>query len=187
MAGANMGPTWDLWAPDGPHVGLMNLSIRLSALTLVEFDAMMWISPFSAVEIIHEKYASTYPCLANHASNMTTISHICFTSFDAYDGIYKKKQYKSKYHTFHVQAVFVSVEPHLIGLILNCAPLWTLHVMRINFSGVPCVRPSLTIARALQNIARKYTMPEITYMPWISSWNVVCGHTYKVSVWNSHK
>ena len=25
--GANMGPTWDLSAPGGPHVGLMNLAI----------------------------------------------------------------------------------------------------------------------------------------------------------------
>ena len=27
--GANMGPTWDLSAPDGPRVGLMNLAIRV--------------------------------------------------------------------------------------------------------------------------------------------------------------
>ena len=26
--GANMGPTWILSAPDGPHVGPMNLAIR---------------------------------------------------------------------------------------------------------------------------------------------------------------
>ena len=26
--GANMGPTWVLSAPDGPHVGSMNLAIR---------------------------------------------------------------------------------------------------------------------------------------------------------------
>ena len=25
---ANMGPNWDLSAPDGPHVGPMNLAIR---------------------------------------------------------------------------------------------------------------------------------------------------------------
>ena len=25
--GANMGPTWDLSAPDGPHVGPMNIAI----------------------------------------------------------------------------------------------------------------------------------------------------------------
>ena len=28
--GANMGPTWDLSAPDGPHVGPMNLAIRVA-------------------------------------------------------------------------------------------------------------------------------------------------------------
>ena len=27
--GANMGPTWNLSAPDGPHVGPMNLAIRV--------------------------------------------------------------------------------------------------------------------------------------------------------------
>ena len=33
--GANMGPTWVLSAPDGPHVGPMNLAIRalLPAIT----------------------------------------------------------------------------------------------------------------------------------------------------------
>ena len=30
--GANMGPTWVLSAPDGPHVGPMNLTIRVSTL-----------------------------------------------------------------------------------------------------------------------------------------------------------
>ena len=29
LHGANMGPTWVLWAPDGPHIGLMNLAIRV--------------------------------------------------------------------------------------------------------------------------------------------------------------
>ena len=28
LHGANMGPTWVLLAPDGPHVGPMNLAIR---------------------------------------------------------------------------------------------------------------------------------------------------------------
>ena len=31
---ANMGPTWVLAAPDGPHVGLMNLAIREGILVL---------------------------------------------------------------------------------------------------------------------------------------------------------
>ena len=29
---ANMGPTWVLPAPDGPHVGRMNLAIRVHVL-----------------------------------------------------------------------------------------------------------------------------------------------------------
>ena len=31
--GANMGPTWVLSAPDGPHVGPMNLAIRVYIIT----------------------------------------------------------------------------------------------------------------------------------------------------------
>ena len=30
--GANMGPTWVLSAPDGPHVGPMNFAIRETAV-----------------------------------------------------------------------------------------------------------------------------------------------------------
>ena len=30
--GANMGPTWVLSVPDGPHVGPMNLTIRVSSV-----------------------------------------------------------------------------------------------------------------------------------------------------------
>ena len=32
--GANMGPTWVLSAPDGPHVGPLNLSIREGCVQL---------------------------------------------------------------------------------------------------------------------------------------------------------
>ena len=30
--GANMGPTWVLSAPEGPHVGRMNLALRVTAV-----------------------------------------------------------------------------------------------------------------------------------------------------------
>ena len=32
--GTNMGPTWVLSAPDGPHVGPMNLAIRVSKVSI---------------------------------------------------------------------------------------------------------------------------------------------------------
>ena len=35
--GANMGPTWVLSAPDGPHVGLMNIAIRVTKLPSVRY------------------------------------------------------------------------------------------------------------------------------------------------------
>ena len=48
--GANMGPTWDLSAPDGPHVGPMNLAIRVADLRhnmyapwrLIHDDVIKW-------------------------------------------------------------------------------------------------------------------------------------------------
>ena len=36
--GANMGPTWVLSAPDGPHVGHMNLAILVIRLLVVIVD-----------------------------------------------------------------------------------------------------------------------------------------------------
>ena len=39
--GANMGPTWVLSAPDGPHVGPINLAIRVRRYLLV------FVAPFS--------------------------------------------------------------------------------------------------------------------------------------------
>ena len=34
--GANMGPTWVLSAPDGPHVGLTNLAIKVVILQKIQ-------------------------------------------------------------------------------------------------------------------------------------------------------
>ena len=40
--GANMGPTWVLSAPDGPHVGHMNFAIRDTMFT--KYCLSQWIS-----------------------------------------------------------------------------------------------------------------------------------------------
>ena len=42
--GANMGPTWVLSAPDGPHVGPMNLAVRV--------DMMLTLSPRVAPAVV---------------------------------------------------------------------------------------------------------------------------------------
>ena len=34
VLGAQVGPTWVLWAPGGPHLGPMNLAIRVGLLNL---------------------------------------------------------------------------------------------------------------------------------------------------------
>ena len=36
MHGANMGPIWVLLAPDGPHVGPMNLDIRVTNPSIID-------------------------------------------------------------------------------------------------------------------------------------------------------
>ena len=40
--GANMGPTWVLSAPDGPHVGPMNLAIRVVTYNKLLNTAVQW-------------------------------------------------------------------------------------------------------------------------------------------------
>ena len=40
--GANMGPTWVLSAPDGPHVGPMNLAIRVGYLKGCDMGCLLW-------------------------------------------------------------------------------------------------------------------------------------------------
>ena len=40
--GANLGPTWVLSAPNGPHVGPMNLAIREVTMTVVPVMATKW-------------------------------------------------------------------------------------------------------------------------------------------------
>ena len=47
--GANMGPTWVLSAPDGPHDGPMNLAIRVGMWLLIhagiKFNPLYWKGP----------------------------------------------------------------------------------------------------------------------------------------------
>ena len=47
--GANTGPTWVLSAPDGPHVGPMNLVIKVvmlgAAIVLIQFQNIPASSP----------------------------------------------------------------------------------------------------------------------------------------------
>ena len=63
--GANMGPTWVLLAPDGPHVGPMNLAIRASKVVPDGISNYMcnifsrWLKPSSAIERKHAKIVAT--------------------------------------------------------------------------------------------------------------------------------
>ena len=47
--GANMGPTWVLSAPDGTHVGPMNLAVREGFVISVGLQNHMWSSVMGAI------------------------------------------------------------------------------------------------------------------------------------------
>ena len=47
--GANMGPTWVLSAPSEPHVGPMNLAIRVVADTSTDVSVSMYTATYASV------------------------------------------------------------------------------------------------------------------------------------------
>ena len=49
--GANMGPTWVLSAPDGPHVGPMNFAIRVEILVDLSSNRFAALQPFYIMHI----------------------------------------------------------------------------------------------------------------------------------------
>ena len=61
--GANMGPTWVLSAPDGPHVGAINLAIRVN----MKVAYVHWcpVAPRSQPVAVHDSsYTIYYACYA---------------------------------------------------------------------------------------------------------------------------
>ena len=74
--GANMGPTWVLSAPDGPHVGNMNLAIR------VVYQG--WLDVFAPIPILLHGATDLFWWY-----NFKTTSHI-FVIFSMIDGPVQK-------------------------------------------------------------------------------------------------
>ena len=67
--GANMGPTWVLSAPDGPHGGTMNLAIR-------EMYRVWWYKSLHCGVAVH-----IWCALADMEINHITMRrHICYSS-----------------------------------------------------------------------------------------------------------
>ena len=62
--GANMGPAWVLSAPDGPHIGPMNLAISdvLCFSSFVKSDGeMAWLPlPMHGMEFLFQRIASIW-------------------------------------------------------------------------------------------------------------------------------
>ena len=50
--GANMGPTWVLSAPDGPHFGPMNLAIRVALLVPVKAQVESQLSDMYSLRML---------------------------------------------------------------------------------------------------------------------------------------
>ena len=64
--GANMGPTWVLSAPDGPHVGPMNLAIREGSLPVSSL--LQWHNMESSLMGIHH-----HDCWAHFSMRATLV------------------------------------------------------------------------------------------------------------------
>ena len=70
--GANMGPTWYLSAPDGPHVGPMNLAIR----GLLHLNAIQWVWYL----ILHVQYHWLLPASWHDDTLDLVIMGFCITA-----------------------------------------------------------------------------------------------------------
>ena len=77
--GANMGPTWVLSAPDGPHIGPMNLVIMV-ALYPTHVSAVFFSSALSLVYI----WTITFyhlPCKTYEFSQTGDVNKILLTTY----------------------------------------------------------------------------------------------------------
>ena len=93
IPGANMGPTWVLSAPDGPHVGSRNLVIRVSIIS----DRVSHVSP-----------PTTYPYLLFHihvsAEKQNRIYYIGFRYAHLYVHPFKQNiKGKHIFYILHIQ------------------------------------------------------------------------------------
>ena len=76
--GANMGPTWVLSAPDGPHVGPMNIAIRV-----VMISAPMYPRQYmSTLEKTYEWKCMTMSRRDSNNTPCTYIIHWCYLDLD---------------------------------------------------------------------------------------------------------
>ena len=77
----------------------------------------------------------------------------------------------------------------LFGSKLTLSPMVSWSYSQLKWPKHACQGGVSRTFRELSKISlRKYTMPEITFMVIISSWNFLhgFGYTYKISAWNSH-
>ena len=81
---ANMGPTWDLSAPDGPHVGPMNLAIRDVLLSKHNRSCRLWTHHNSMVDltstVIRERRAAfSTEIFDNYPERLSMEDRKCWT------------------------------------------------------------------------------------------------------------
>ena len=76
--GANMGPTWVLSAPDGPHVGPMNLAIRVQMpwqrIIHVFYEVLLAIRDFKSPLLVRRRWnASLLVSWHGHLGKLTLV------------------------------------------------------------------------------------------------------------------
>ena len=71
--GANMGPTWVLSAPDGPHVGPMNLALRVCTF----LPYLPYLPPLPASLSFHVKHTADIEWQCRHRINSRGSQYQC--------------------------------------------------------------------------------------------------------------
>ena len=101
--GANMGPTWVLSAPDGPHVGPINLAIRewIYVICLILFLGVSSLTPGQSYSHFSRTFQRRH--MRVMASEITSDSNICST---ACLGI---KYYYYYHHHHHLHSNFTEI------------------------------------------------------------------------------
>ena len=87
--GTNMGPTWFLWASDGPHVGPMNLTIRVANELKDLYCPVVFSCDQAALQMVFSVCLSV--CLSVRLS-------VCHTFFTMFPSSYHHEIFRSYNH-----------------------------------------------------------------------------------------
>ena len=110
--GANMGPTWVLSAPDGPHVGPMNLAIRVCNSRFIHINTQTNSTGMNPEASLQDICLSFIPWLLWH-SNVVAKS-LSFYRFIKFTGLATKADNRCLYDYSSVAAKYTQLGRHLM-------------------------------------------------------------------------